>query len=419
MATGERMATINQNFLKLEANYLFADIERKVANFKDSNPDARIISLGIGDVTRPLVPAVIDALHKAVDEMGDAAHFRGYGPYGGYDFLRDLIMEYDYKAHGVDIKPDEIFVSDGAKSDVGNFQELFAQDSVVAVTDPVYPVYVDSNVLAGRAGEKVDGQWNRIVYLPCVSENDFVPDFPKKRPDMIYLCYPNNPTGTVLGRKALQGWVDYARREGSVILYDSAYEAYIRDPDVPHSIFELEGAKEVAVEFRSFSKTAGFSGLRCAYVVVPKDLKISDGHGGSVDLNHCWYRRQCTKYNGCPYIVQRAAAATYSESGQRQVRDVIRGYQKNADLLADALRKLGLKVYGGVNAPYLWVKTPSGMKSWDFFDLLLHKSALVCTPGAGFGKSGEGYVRLTSFGSPDDTEEAISRIRDLAAQSTF
>lgn len=413
------MITVNQNFLKLEANYLFADIERKVAEYKDSNPDALVISLGIGDVTRPLVPAVINALHAAVDEMGEIAHFHGYGPYGGYAFLRDLIMEYDYKARGMDIKPDEIFVSDGAKSDVGNFQELFATDSIVAVTDPVYPVYVDSNVLAGRAGEKVDGRWNRIVYLPCGKDNDFVPDFPKKTPDMIYLCYPNNPTGTVLNRAALQSWVDYARREGCVILYDSAYEAYIRDENVPHSIYELDGAREVAVEFRSFSKTAGFTGLRCAYVVVPKELKISDGKGGKVDLNHCWYRRQCTKYNGCPYIVQKGAAATYSENGRREVKEVIRGYQSNADLLAKALREIGLEVFGGVNAPYLWVKTPEGMKSWDFFDIMLHRASLVCTPGVGFGQSGEGYVRLTSFGSPEDTEEAISRIRELAKNSGF
>lgn len=413
------MITINPNYLKLETNYLFADIERKVADYKDANPDARIISLGIGDVTRPLAPAVVEALHKAVDEMGHPEHFRGYGPYGGYPFLRDLIMEYDYRAHGMDIKPDEIFVSDGAKSDVGNFQELFSKDSVVAVTDPVYPVYVDSNVLAGRAGEKVDGRWSRIIYLPCGKDNNFVPAFPQKRPDMIYLCYPNNPTGTVLSRAELQGWVDYARKEGCIILYDSAYEAFIRDPDAPHSVFELEGARDVAVEFRSFSKTAGFTGLRCAYVVVPKSLKISDGKGGKVELNPYWYRRQCTKYNGCPYIVQRGAAATYSDEGRAQVRDVIRGYQSNADLLAKALRELGLEVFGGVSAPYLWVKTPEGMKSWDFFDLLLHKAQLVCTPGVGFGKSGEGYVRLTAFGSPDDIQEAIKRMRDLAVETTF
>lgn len=412
MEHADTMITVNENFLKLEANYLFADIERKVADYRNANPDAHVISLGIGDVTRPLVPAVIDALHKAVDHMGEKESFRGYGPYGGYDFLRDLIMEYDYKSKGIDIRPDEIFVSDGAKSDVGNFQELFATDSIVAVTDPVYPVYVDSNVLAGRAGEKVDGEWSRIVYLPCVQANDFVPELPKKRPDMIYLCYPNNPTGTVLTKAQLQPWVDYARKEGCVILYDSAYEAFIRQPDVPHSIFELEGAREVAVEFRSFSKTAGFTGLRCAYVVIPKSLKISDGKGGKVDVNHCWFRRQCTKYNGCPYIVQKAAAATYDEKGRGQIMDVIRGYQSNADLLAGALRTMGLEVFGGYNAPYLWVKTP--MKSWDFFDLLLQKSALVCTPGVGFGKAGEGYVRLTSFGSPEDTREAISRLEKLS-----
>lgn len=413
------MITVNENFLKLEANYLFADVERKVEEFKNSHPDTKVISLGIGDVTRPLAPAVVEALRKAVDEMGRPEHFRGYGPYGGYAFLRELIMEYDYRARGMDINADEIFVSDGAKSDVGNFQELFARDSVVAVTDPVYPVYVDSNVLAGRAGEKVDGRWSRIVYLPCDKANGFTPAFPKKRPDMIYLCYPNNPTGTVLSREALQGWVDYARREGCVILYDSAYEAYIRQPDVPRSIFELEGAREVAVEFRSFSKTAGFTGLRCAYVVVPKTLKISDGRGGLVDLNHCWYRRQCTKYNGCPYVVQRGAAATYSERGRAEIADVIRGYQENADRLAAALREIGLEVFGGVNAPYLWVKTPGRTKSWEFFDLLLREAALVCTPGVGFGQSGEGYVRLTAFGSPQDTAEAIERTRRLAASFSF
>lgn len=407
------MATINADFLKLQSNYLFSDIARKVADFKDGNPDAQVISLGIGDVTRPLVPSVIQALYKGVDDMGDPARFHGYGPEQGYAFLRDLIMEYDYKARGVDLSPDEIFVSDGAKSDVGNFQELFARDSVVAVTDPVYPVYVDSNVMAGRAGDLVNRQWSRIVYLPCVKANDFVPDFPQTRPDMIYLCYPNNPTGTVLSRAALQGWVEYARREGCVILYDSAYEAFIRDPDVPHSIYELEGAQEVAVEFRSFSKTAGFTGLRCAYTVVPKALQISDGKGGKASLNALWNRRQSTKYNGCAYIVQRAAAATYSEKGREEIMGVIKGYQSNAALLSAAVKEMGLEVFGGVNAPYIWVSVPKGMNSWGFFDRLLHKAALVCTPGAGFGLSGEGYVRLTSFGSPEDTEEAIRRLRNL------
>ena len=406
------MTTVNSNFLKLQSNYLFADIARKVAAFKEANPDKRVISLGIGDVTRPLVPAVINALHKAVDEMGDAAHFHGYGPEQGYAFLRDIIVEYDYKARGVNLSADEVFVSDGAKPDVGNFQELFAQDSLVAVTDPVYPVYVDSNVMAGRSGEMEGKQWSNIVYLPCVKENDFVPDFPKVRPDLIYLCYPNNPTGTVLSRAALQGWVDYARREGCVILYDSAYEAFIADADVPHSIYELEGAQEVAVEFRSFSKTAGFTGLRCAYTVVPKALQISDGKGGKVSLNALWNRRQCTKYNGCPYIVQRAAEAVYSEQGRKEIMGVIAGYQRNADMLRSAVSEMGLSVYGGVNAPYIWVRVPSDTDSWGFFDKLL-QVALICTPGAGFGASGEGYVRLTAFGSPEDTEEAIKRLRGL------
>ena len=407
------MTTINPNLLKLQSNYLFADIARKVAAYKESHKDKRVISLGIGDVTRPLVPAVINALHGAVDEMGRAETFHGYGPEQGYAFLRDAIVANDYAPYGVRIDADEIFISDGAKCDVGNFQELFSADSIVAVTDPVYPVYVDSNAMAGRAGEPGPDGWSRLVYLPCTRENDFVPDFPKTRPDMIYLCYPNNPTGTVLSRAALQGWVDYARREGCVILYDSAYEAFITEPDVPHSIYEIDGAREVAVEFRSYSKTAGFTGLRCAYVVVPKELRVSDGKGGKVDLHHFWNRRQCTKYNGCPYIVQRAAAAIYSDEGKKQVRAVIEAYLDNARLISDADRGMGLDVFGGINAPYIWVSVPDGMTSWGFFDRLLNDAALVCTPGAGFGRSGEGYVRLTAFGSPEDTLEAIERLRSV------
>ncbi|MDM8215878.1 LL-diaminopimelate aminotransferase [Desulfovibrio piger] len=407
------MTTINPNLLKLQSNYLFADIARKVAAYKESHKDKRVISLGIGDVTRPLVPAVINALHSAVDEMGRAETFHGYGPEQGYAFLRDAIVANDYAPYGVRIDADEIFISDGAKCDVGNFQELFSADSVVAVTDPVYPVYVDSNAMAGRAGDPGPDGWSRLVYLPCTRENDFVPDFPKTRPDMIYLCYPNNPTGTVLSRAALQGWVDYARREGCVILYDSAYEAFITEPDVPHSIYEIDGAREVAVEFRSYSKTAGFTGLRCAYVVVPKELRVSDGKGGKVDLHHFWNRRQCTKYNGCPYIVQRAAAAIYSDEGKQQVRAVIDAYLDNARLISDAVRGMGLDVFGGINAPYIWVSVPDGMTSWGFFDRLLNDAALVCTPGAGFGRSGEGYVRLTAFGSPEDTLEAIERLRSV------
>ena len=407
------MTTINPNLLKLQSNYLFADIARKVAAYKESHKDKRVISLGIGDVTRPLVPAVINALHGAVDEMGRAETFHGYGPEQGYAFLRDAIVANDYAPYGVRIDADEIFISDGAKCDVGNFQELFSADSIVAVTDPVYPVYVDSNAMAGRAGEPGPDGWSRLVYLPCTRENDFVPDFPKTRPDMIYLCYPNNPTGTVLSRAALQGWVDYARREGCVILYDSAYEAFITEPDVPHSIYEIDGAREVAVEFRSYSKTAGFTGLRCAYVVVPKELRVSDGKGGKVDPHHFWNRRQCTKYNGCPYIVQRAAAAIYSDEGKKQVRAVIEAYLDNARLISDAVRGMGLDVFGGINAPYIWVSVPDGMTSWGFYDRLLNDAALVCTPGAGFGRSGEGYVRLTAFGSPEDTLEAIERLRSV------
>lgn len=407
------MTTINPNLLKLQSNYLFADIARKVAAYKESHKDKRVISLGIGDVTRPLAPAVISALHGAVDEMGRAETFHGYGPEQGYAFLRDAIVANDYAPRGVRIDADEIFISDGAKCDVGNFQELFSADSIVAVTDPVYPVYVDSNAMAGRAGDPGPDGWSRLVYLPCTRENDFVPDFPKTRPDLIYLCYPNNPTGTVLSRAALQGWVDYARREGCVILYDSAYEAFITEADVPHSIYEIDGAREVAVEFRSYSKTAGFTGLRCAYVVVPKELRISDGKGGKVDLHHFWNRRQCTKYNGCPYIVQRAAAAIYSDEGKQQVRAVIQAYLDNARLISDAVRGMGLDVFGGINAPYIWVSVPDGMTSWGFFDRLLNDAALVCTPGAGFGRSGEGYVRLTAFGSPEDTLEAIERLRSV------
>lgn len=407
------MLRINPNFCRLESQYLFADIARKVAAFREEHPERRVISLGIGDVSRPLIPSVITALHKAVDEMGTAAGFHGYGPEQGYAFLREAIVAQDYATRGVSLQPDEIFISDGAKCDLGNFQELFAQDCAVAVMDPVYPVYVDSNVMAGRAGELTEQGWNSLIYLPCTRENDFVPDFPATRPDIIYLCYPNNPTGTVLRRDALAAWVDYARREGCLILYDSAYEAFIREEDVPHSIYEIDGAQEVAVEFRSYSKTAGFTGLRCAYTVVPHAVRIHDGKGGTVSLNAFWNRRQCTKYNGCPYIVQRAAEAVHSEQGRREAREIIDGYLANGARIANALRGMGLEVYGGRNAPYLWVRVPADTTSWGFFDRLLHKAALVCTPGVGFGLSGEGYVRLTAFGSPDDTTEAIERLRTL------
>lgn len=407
------MTTVNRNFLKLQSNYLFVDIARKVADFKAAHPEQKVISLGIGDVTQPLVPVVIEALQASVQEMGEAATFHGYGPEQGYAFLREAIAKHDYQDRNISIPADDIFISDGAKSDLGNFQELFDSSSVIAVTDPVYPVYVDSNVMAGRAGEFVEGRWTNIQYLPCVEANGFVPELPKTRPDIIYLCYPNNPTGTVIPKAALQSWVDYALREHCIILYDSAYESFIQDPEVCHSIYEIPGADQVAVEFRSFSKTAGFTGLRCAYTVVPSTLQVSDGQGGFVALKALWNRRQCTKYNGCPYIVQKAAAAIYTPQGQAQIKAVIDLYHHNAETLSKAIKSLGLKVYGGVNAPYIWVKVPNDSNSWDFFHRLLEKAALICTPGVGFGHSGEGYVRMTAFGTPEQTAEAIKRLQAL------
>ena len=407
------MISVNQNYLKLQKSYLFTDIAHKVAAYKNEHPEARVISLGIGDVSRPLAPAVISALQKAVAEMGTKEGFHGYGPEHGYLFLREAVAR-EYAALGVKLDTEEIFIGDGAKSDVGNFQELLSNDAVVAVTDPVYPVYVDSNAMAGRAGNPVaGGRFDRLVYLPCTASNNFVPAFPEKAPDIVYLCYPNNPTGTVLKADELRAWVEYARKNGVLILYDAAYESYITEPGVPHSIYEIDGASEVAVEFRSYSKIAGFTGLRCSSVVVPLDLKISDGRGGTVQLNGLWNRRQCTKYNGCPYIVQRAAEGVHTPEGKKQVMETVHGYLENARVLVSAMKGLGLSVYGGVNAPYIWVSTPDGMDSWSFFDHLLHKASLVCTPGAGFGQSGEGYVRLTAFGTPEDTAEAIRRLQSL------
>ncbi len=408
------MFQVNSCYADLPGSYLFAEIGRRVRAFQDANPAAKLISLGIGDVSRPISTSVIKALHEATDEMSVAEGFKGYGPEQGYAFLREAIMEHDYKARKIDIAADEIFISDGAKCDVGNFQELFSLDARIAVTDPVYPVYVDSNAMSGRMGKYEDGRWSKMIYLPCTAENNFVPDFPKEVPDVIYLCYPNNPTGTVLMRDALKAWVDYARKHGSIILYDSAYEAYICGDDVPHSIYEIDGAKEVAVEFRSFSKTAGFTGLRCAYTVVPKDLKVM---GQGVDLNGMWSRRQCTKYNGCPYIVQKAAAAIYSPQGKTEVKDIIDGYMKNATKVRNALKDMGLQVYGGEHAPYVWVKTPTEgakpMPSWDFFQQVLDRGQVVCTPGAGFGPSGENYVRFTAFASPANTDEALQRLKNV------
>jgi LL-diaminopimelate aminotransferase len=405
------VARINEHYLKLKSSYLFTEIARRVKAFQEANPSAKIIRLGIGDVTQPLPPAVIRALHEAVDEMARPETFRGYGPEPGYEFLTELIAKHDYGTRGVSIAPDEIFVSDGAKSDTSNIQEIFAAESVVALTDPVYPVYVDSNVMAGRSGPAgADGRYGRFVYLPCTAENGFQPALPAEAVDLVYLCYPNNPTGAVMPRAALQRWVEYAREHGSILLYDAAYEAYIRDPDIPHSIYEVEGAREVAIEFRSLSKTAGFTGTRCAYTVVPKDVVGRTALGESVDLNRLWLRRQSTKFNGVAYIVQQGAAATYTEEGQRQVRALVDFYMENARIIHGGLESAGLEVYGGRNAPYIWLKTPPGLTSWDFFDKLLAEAHVVGTPGSGFGPSGEGYFRLTAFGGRAQTEEAVARI---------
>ena len=408
------MARVNEHYLKLGSSYLFSEIARRVRAFAAAQPDARIIRLGIGDVTQPLVPAVVRALHEAVDEMAAPASFRGYGPEPGYDFLTELIAKHDYGARGVTVAPDEIFVSDGAKSDTGNIQEIFAADATVALTDPVYPVYIDSNVMAGRTGEIDEaGRYAGVVYLPCTEANGFEPPLPDRPVDLVYLCFPNNPTGAVLGRAALRRWVDWARRAGAVLLYDAAYEAYIREPEIPHSIYEVDGAREVAIEFRSFSKTAGFTGTRCAFTVVPRELQGRSATGQAVDLHALWLRRQSTKFNGVPYIVQRGAAAVYTDEGQQQVRTAVDYYMDNARIIRDGLQAAGFTVYGGRNAPYIWVKTPPGLGSWDFFDTLLRDAHVVGTPGAGFGPSGEGYLRLTAFGRRDHTEEAIARIRRL------
>ncbi len=407
------MFKINDNFCKLSESYLFSEVARRINAYKAAHPEADVIRMGIGDVTLPLCEAAIEAMHSAVDEQASGASFHGYGPEQGYPFLRDAIAENDYRARGIEIAADEIFVSDGAKSDTGNIGDILAQANRVAVTDPVYPVYVDTNVMGGRAGLiSEDGRWSGIIYLPVTADNGFVPAFPAEVPDVIYLCYPNNPTGTTLNRSQLKAWVDYARRNGSLILFDSAYEAFIRDEDVPHSIYEIEGAREVAIEFRSFSKTAGFTGVRCAYTVVPKELYGTDDNGNKVSLNHLWLRRQCTKFNGASYISQRAAAAIYTPEGKTQTREAIGYYLRNADILREGLREAGLEVFGGMNAPYVWIKTPAGMDSWAFFDMLLDRCHVAGTPGSGFGPSGEGYIRLTAFNTYENTLEAVRRIRN-------
>ena len=405
------MFKLNDNYLKLPGSYLFSTVGKKVKAYSEAHPDKKIIRLGIGDVTQPLAPAIIKALHGAVDEMADAKTFRGYAPDLGYEFLRNAIAENDYKSRGCDIAADEIFVSDGAKSDSANIQEILSLDNKIAVCDPVYPVYVDSNVMAGRTGtyDAAAQTWSDVIYMPCNAENNFVPELPKETPDVIYLCYPNNPTGTTLTKAQLQVWVDYANKVGALIIYDAAYEAYISENDVPHTIYECEGARNCAIELRSFSKNAGFTGVRLGFTVIPKDIKCGD-----VMLHSLWARRHGTKYNGAPYIVQRAGEAVYSAEGKAELKEQVAYYMKNAKTIKDGLAAAGYTVFGGVNAPYIWLKTPDNMSSWDFFDYLLENVNIVGTPGSGFGPSGEGYFRLTAFGSYENTVEALERIKNMA-----
>lgn len=408
------MATINDNYLKLPGSYLFAEIARRVAAYKEANPDADIIRLGIGDVTQPLPQVCIEAMHKAVDDQAKAETFHGYGPEQGYSFLTEAIIKNNYTDRGIEIAPDEIFVSDGSKSDCGNIQEIFGTANKVAITDPVYPVYLDTNVMAGRTGTlQEDGHFEGVVYLPCTAENNFAPSLPTEKVDMIYLCCPNNPTGTTLSRAELTKWVNYAKENDAVILFDAAYAAYITEDDVPRSIYEIPGAKDVAIEFRSFSKTAGFTGTRCGYTIVPKTVTGRAADGSRVPFNKLWNRRHTTKFNGTAYIVQCGAAAIYTEEGKKQVKELVSYYMENARIIREGLKAVGIKAYGGVNAPYIWLKTPDNMSSWDFFDKLLHEVNIVGTPGAGFGPCGEGYFRLTAFGSRENTERAVARFAKL------
>lgn len=405
------MALINEHFLKLQSSYLFSDVAKKVNSFKTAHPENKIIRMGIGDVTQPLAPAVIDAMHKAVDEMATKEGFHGYGPEQGYPFLIDAIIKNDYASRGITLEENEVFVSDGAKSDCGNIGDILSRDNTIGVLDPVYPVYIDSNVMSGRTGVMDNGKWSNVVYTPCTEENNFVPALPSRKVDILYLCYPNNPTGTVLTRKELKKWVDYALENDILIMYDSAYEAYIQNPDVPHSIYEIEGARRVAIEFRSFSKTAGFTGVRCGYTVVPKELEGFTVGGEKAQLGKLWNRRQTTKFNGTSYISQRGAEAVYSPEGKKQVKSTIDYYMTNARIMKEGLQSCGLKVWGGEDAPYLWVKAPKGLSSWEFFDKLLYEQNIVGTPGVGFGPSGEGFLRLTAFGDRGDTLEAINRLK--------
>ena len=391
---------INEHYTRIQGSYLFSEIAGRVKTFKAAHPEKKVISLGIGDVTQPIAPAVVKAIHQATDEMASTATMRGYAPYQGYDFLIDTILQHDFKGRGINLSADEIFVSDGAKSDTGNIGDILSPDNKVAITDPAYPVYIDTNKMAGRS----------IELLPCLPANGFFPEFPKQAPNVIYLCYPNNPTGTTLSKSQLKMWVDYALQYRALILFDAAYEAFISEEDVPHSIYEIEGAKQVAIEFRSFSKTAGFTGLRCGYTVVPKELTCMVD-GKPISLNSLWLRRQSTKFNGTAYIIQRAAEAVYTSEGQAQIKETIAYYMENARIIKESLESMGLTTYGGVNAPYIWLKTPEGSGSWDFFDMLLNEKQIVSTPGVGFGQSGEGFVRLTAFGKREETIEAVSRLK--------
>lgn len=404
------MALVNDHFLKLPNNYLFSDVAKKVNAFKATHPRARVITLGIGDVTQPLCPAVVEAIHRAADELAQQSTFRGYGPEQGYDFLREAILKNDFLPRGIHLDMSEIFVNDGSKSDTGNIQELIRWDNSIGVTDPIYPVYIDSNVMIGRAGVMEEGRWSNVIYMPCTAENGFVPQIPERRVDVIYLCYPNNPTGMTLTKDELRRWVNYALHNDALIFFDAAYEAYIQDDRIPHSIYEIRGARKCAIEFHSYSKTASFTGVRCGYTVVPKEVTAATLGGERISLNHLWLRRQSTKFNGTSYISQRAAEAVYTPEGKRQVRQTIDYYMQNAHKMLSALRALGCEVYGGEHAPYLWLKTPGGTGSWQFFEEMLYGAHVVCTPGVGFGPAGEGYVRLTAFGRHDETAEALQRL---------
>lgn len=408
------MVKINENFLKMEDSYLFSTVANKVAKYQQDNPDKNIIKLGIGDVTKPIANKIIEQMKKAVDELGKSNTFRGYGPEQGYEFLRKAIVKYDYEKRGVQILQDEVFISDGSKCDCGNIVDLFDINNKIAITDPVYPVYLDTNIMSGRTGKynTETGKYDGVIYIPCTSENGFIPELPQEVPDIIYLCFPNNPTGTVINKKELTKWVNYAKDNNAIILYDSAYEAFITEEDIPHTIYEIEGAKEVAIEFKSFSKTAGFTGIRCAYTIVPKELKIKSNNGKEVSLNKLWNRRQCTKFNGVSYITQRAAEAIYTEEGQKEIKENIKYYLENAKIIREGLDEVGIQYCGGINSPYIWLKVPKNMGSWEFFDMLLEKANVVGTPGVGFGPSGEGYFRLTAFGERENTEDAMKRIKE-------